>query len=1081
MKRLFFFVSALALSCGAAFAQEHNGPKLFHQAAVNQTHIAFSYAGDIWIVERTGGQARRLTEDPASEDYLMFSPDGRWLAFSKVIGGDWDVCVMPAAGGEARQLTYNPEMDIVRGWTPDGRNILFVSHREEEMRFRLYSMPFPDGVHPTPLPLPVAINGSYSADGSRIAYTPRDTIGSDWRFYRGGRASQIAIARLSDSHVDKLTVGEFNDRFPMWVGDKIYFVSDRNAIYNLYVYDVKTKLTKQLTTFDKHGIRYATASNDAIVFVRAGRLHLFDLKTNQARAIDVRIDADMSALKPRTVNASRWIESAALSTKGDRVIFGARGEALIFDPSKNESRNLTATSGVAERYPALSPDGKLVAYFSDESGEYQLHVRPSSSEGSVRKIAVEPKPTFYRELLWSPDSKRVTFADKHFSIWTADVDKGTLTRIDTSNYSDQDRFYPAWSPDGRWLAYSKHHANRIGTIYIYDARTGKKHQITDGSIHAELPVFDASGKYLYFTSSSLAGLSEFGWGVLGGMMARPLVSRRLHLVVLENNKPSPLLSNSQPNPEVKTDERVSDVRIDFEEIHRRIVTLPLQPRDYTELAASRPGSLYALVTEWPKSPGIRSQAPLTLYHYSLSKPRDMEKLVEGLNQFVVSADGEKLLYRRGQAWTLVDADKAAKPDSARLDLKALEIKVDPAAEYKQIFHEAWRVMRDYFYDPNHHGQNLAELERHYSEYLPWVSRRADLNDLMRQMLGHISVSHLGVGGGDTPPPAGPPSRIGLLGADYRVDQNRYQITRIYRSVPLYFQSLNVPAPLDQPGMNVKEGEYLLAIDGQEIVATKSIFAYFIGKAGQVVKLKIGPKADGAGARVVTVVPTNGENTLRLANWAERNRKRVEELSGGRLGYIYVPDYGAGIEDFYQGVLGYRDNKQGFIIDQRYNGGGITSDALIEMLNRKPLYYYRFRDGEDIATPTNPVAGPKVLITNEYNGSAAETFAFMFKLGRVGTIVGKRTGGGGIGPYVWTPDPIDGGGIQLPNRAAYNPNTGGWEIENFGVTPDIDVEILPKDWIAGRDPQLEKAIEVAMRELAKTKPAIKVQPKYPVHK
>ncbi len=783
MRRLIYLAFLIAAGCSASFAQEQNGPKLFHQPTANQTHIAFSYAGDIWTVERGGGQARRLTTDPATEDFPIFSPDGTQLAFSKIVSGDWDVFVMPAAGGEARQITFNPEMDIVRGWTPDGRNLLFVSHREEETVYRLYSIAFPNGVHPAPLPFPVALNGSYSPDGARIAYTPRDSVvSSSWRFYRGGKMSQIAIGRLSDSSVEKLTTGEFNDSYPMWVGDKIYFVSDRNAIHNLYVLDTKTKLTKQLTSFEKYGIKWATATKDAVVFVRDGRLHLFDLKTNQARVIDVQVDADMSALKPRTVNGARWIESASLSSKGDRIIFGARGEAIAFDTSKNESRNLTGTSGAAERYPMLSPDGKLVAYFSDESGEYILHVRAASGEGAVKKISVEPKPTFYRELTWSPDSKRVTFADKHLSIWHADIDKGRVARIDTSNYSAQDRFYPAWSPDGRWLAYSKRHANRMGTIYIYDSQTDKKHQVTDGSIHAEFPTFDASGKYLYFTASGTAGLSEFGWGVLGGTMMRPLVTRRLHLIVLEENKPSPLLSNSQPNPDVKTDGREPSVKIDFENIDRRIITLPLQPRDYAELAAGKPGELYALVTEWPKALGVLTRETLTLYRYTLSKPREMEKLVEGLQQFTVSGDGEKLLYRKGQAWALVDSDKAAKDENARLDLKALEIKVDPAAEYKQIFHEAWRVMRDYFYDPNYHGQNLAELERHYGGYLPAVARRADLNDLMRQMLGHISVSHLGVGGGDAPGPSGPPARIGLLGADYRVDQNRYQIARIYRSV-----------------------------------------------------------------------------------------------------------------------------------------------------------------------------------------------------------------------------------------------------------------------------------------------------------
>jgi tricorn protease len=1048
----------------------------------NQTHIAFSYAGDIWIVDRSGGEARRLTTDPAEEDYPLFSPDGSLLAFSRVTGGDWDIYVMPAAGGEAKRLTYYPKLDVARGWSPDGKEILFVSYRSEEGTYRLYAIPV-DGVFPTAISLPEAHNGSFSPDGSRIAYTPYDYFSADWRYYRGGMLSQLRIARLSDGQIEKLTAGEYNDKNPMWIGDKIYFISDRTATFNLYAYDTKTRQTRQLTSFDKYGIRWASAASDAICFWRDGRIYLLDINTSQARPVDIRVSADASQMKSRPVNAARWIEYASLSSTGDRIIISARGEVLVFDPGKGESRNLTGTPGAADRYAVMSPDGRSIAYFSDESGEYQLHIRPASGEAAVKKISIEPNPSFYREPSWSPDSKKLAFSDKRLAIWYADVERGTARRIDQSTYSDQDRYNPAWSPDGRWLAYSKAHSNRQRTVYIYDTQSNRSNRITDGSVHAEHPVFDRNGKYLYFTASGNAGASEFGWGVLSGIMARPLVTRTLHAVVLKEGEPSPLLSNGQPSAEAKPGEMVRQAGIDFENVERRIITLPVAARDYSDLEAGRPGEVYAQVTEWPKAPGVwGSQTTETLYRLDLSKPRNMEKIVEGINSFALSGDGGKLVYRKGQTWSLVDAGAAPAAQAGNLDLKAVEVRVEPRAEWKQIYHEAWRIMRDYFYDPNHHGQDIAELERHYGEYLPSVTRRGDLNLLINLALGHVSVSHMGAGGGDSSPSAGMTGRVGVLGAEYRIDQGRYQITRAHRSG--HFTSSNplLRAPLDQPGMNVKDGEYLLAIDGDEITADKNLFSYFEGKAGQTVKLTVGPKPGMEGARTMSVVGAFGEQGLMRDNWAQRNRRRVEEMSGGKLGYIYVPSFGgAGLEDFLRGIYGYRDNKQGLIIDQRYNGGGTTADAIIEMLKREPIYYYKFRDGDDIATPTNPVPGPKVLIINERNGSAAETFPFMFKLGRVGTIVGKRTFGAGIGPYVFTPSFIDGGRLQMPNRGAYNPARGAWDVENYGVTPDIEVEITPKDFMAGRDPQLEKAVEVAMKQLEKTQPPVKLRPKYPVHK
>jgi tricorn protease len=1074
------FLSLLVLlGATVVCSGQESGPMLFSRLTVNQTHVAFSCAGDIWFVERAGGDARRLTTSPWEENFPSFSPDGSQLAFSRQVGGNWDVYVMPVAGGEARRVTYDPRSDVAFGWTPDGKSVLFGSNIN--LVPQLFTIPT-DGILPAALPLPKALLGSISPDGSRIAYTPMGGV-SDWRFYRGGSRGQIWLANLKDGAIEKLSQGIYNDDQPMWVGDKIYFISDRTSAYNLYVYDIPSKQTKQLTSYAQHGIRWSTAGGGAIAFVRDGRIHLHDISGNQTRVLDVRLSPDAAELKPRTVNAGRNIESVFPSASGDRAVFGARGEVLLLDPATGESKNLTETSGVAERYPVLSPDGNSVAYFSDESGEYQLHIKPLTGAGALKKIALEPQPSFYRELAWSPDGKQLAFTDKRLAIWHADVERGTTHRVDTSTYSYQEEFFPHWSPDSRWLTYSKHLHNRVRTVYIFDVQTNQNHQITDGHTHAESPVFDLNGKYLYFLSSPNAGTSEFGWGVLNGIFARPLVTRRLHVVVLQDGQPMPI-GPSGPNPDAPVGPPATQVRIDFADIEQRIIDLTLAPGDYAQLATGKPGMLYVLVNEWPKSPGLGTNPSQTLYLYDLSKPARLEKLVEEVRGFDLSADGTRLLFLKGRAPDvfLVPARVAPKADEGKLDLKRLEVKVDPRLEWQQMYHESWRIMRDWFYDPNHHGQDLAELERHYAAYLPGIVRRGDLNALLNRMLGHISVSHLGVGGGDQPPPAGPPDRTGVLGADFEIDQGRYRFKTVYRSS--YFNSPSgfAPAPLDLPGNRVKAGEYLLAIGDQNVDTSKSIYSYLEGKAGQPLKVKVGPNPNGEGARIVSVfaAPPQQESAIRRANWSENNRRQVEALSGGKLGYIYVADYGPGILDFIRGLTGYND-RAGMIIDQRFNGGGITPDYLIEWLRRKPIYDYTFRNGDDIPVPVNPGPAVKVLVTNESNFSAAETFAFMYKLAKVGPVVGLRTGGGGIGPYVFTPQLIDGGNVQLPNRAAYNPDGTSWGIENFGVVPDVEVEITPKDWIAGRDPQLEKAVQVALAELKKAQTTTPKKPKYPVHK
>ena len=1078
MVRCLLAALLLAWACVLCPAQG-SGPMLFSRLTVNQSHIAFSYAGDIWIVERAGGEARRLSTHPGEENFPVFSPDGSQLAFSRQVGGNWDVYVMPVSGGEAKRLTFDPRGEFVSGWAPDGKTILFGSNPNLVPQLLTIQT---DGAFPKLLPLPKALVGSISTDGTRIAYTPMGGVG-DWRFYRGGSKGQIWLASLTNGAVEKLPQGDYNDDQPMWIGDKIYFISDRSSAYNLYVYDIRSKQTRQLTSYEQHGIRWTAAGGGVIAFVRDGRIHLYDPGNNQTRILDVRVSPDAAELKTRTVNVARTIEWASVSPSANQIVFGTRGELLQFDPASGESKNLTQTPGVAERYPALSPDGRSLAYFSDESGEYQLHVRSLVGDAAIKKIAVESRPSFYRELTWSPDSKRLAFTDKRLALWLADVERGTTRRVDTSTYSYQEEWFPNWSPDGRWLTYSKHLPNRVRTVYIYDTQAGQSHQITDGHAHTQSPVFDRSGKYLYFTSSPNAGTSEFGWGVLNGEFARPLVTRRLHLVILQEDQPVPI-TPAGPNPDAHVDTVLSQARIDFENIGQRVFDLPLPQGDYEQLAAGKPGILYVSTLEWPKSPALGARPVRTLYLYDLSKAPKLEKLVEDLSGFDISLNGNQLFYFKGRGpdWFIVSASTAPKADEGKLDLKKLEVTVDPRAEWKQMYRESWRIMRDWFYDPNHHGQNLTELERHYGEYLPSIVRRSDLNSLFNRMLGHISVSHLGVGGGDLPQPAGPPDRTGLLGADYEIDQNRYRFKRIYRTTPFSSPSGFAPAPLDLPGNRVKDGEYLLAVEDQNVDTSKSVYGYFEGKAGQWVKIKVGPKPDGSAARTLTVfaISPQAENQIKRANWSEQNRRLVEKLSGGKLGYVYVENYGPAILDFIRGLAGYSE-RAGLIIDQRFNGGGITPDYLIEWLRRKPIYDYTFREGDDIAVPVNPGPAVRVLVINENNFSAAETFAFMYKLAKVGPIVGLRTGGGGIGPYVFTPNLIDGGNVQLPNRAAYNPDGTSWGVENAGVSPDFEVEITPKDLMMGRDPQLEKAVQVAMDELKKVQTVVPKKPKYPVHK
>ncbi|HSK62394.1 MAG TPA: hypothetical protein VK893_01085, partial [Pyrinomonadaceae bacterium] len=697
--RITLLISFLLISVVAVAQQDTDRPLLIGRVAVNQTHIAFTYAGKIWLVERTGGVAKRLTNTPNEETSPVYSPDGRRIAFSRSNGNDWDVFIAAADGsGEPVRVTMMPEDDFVTAWSPDGKEVIFETTRDEETVTRLYKTSADRLALATALPLHQSYSGSMSPDATRIAYNPRSGAG-DWRYYRGGYAAPLWIADLKTGALEKLSHGTHNDRNPVWVENRIFFISDRTGIFNLYAYDTKSKKTEQLTRYTGQGVRSASATNNAAVYVQAGRIHVLDLTTNKDQVINVSVTPDTSELDPRTVSAMRTLEQILPSATGDRVVFGARGEAIVFDPANGAYKNLTETSRVAERYPTISPDNKSIAYVSDESGEYELHVR-SLENDSVKKIRIEQNPSFYWGLVWSPDSRMLSFPDRRLGLWLIDVNAATAVRVDTSTYSAQEAWTPNFSPDSRFLTYAKRMKNRAGAVYVYDIAQKKSFPVTDGITHTELPVFDRNGKYLYFASSLNAGTSEFRWGVLNGIFANPLVVRRVHAAVLSADQPSPLLPNGQPNPDAKVGEIVPQVKIDFAGLRSRVVNLPLPQRDYAQLTSGEAGKLVLAVREWSPAPGDFSGPTQTqaVYRFDIAKGGQMQKIVDQINAVDITADGKKILYRKGRDYFLVSTDAPpVKPDEGRQDFSKIEVRVFPADEWRQIFHESVRIMRDWFY------------------------------------------------------------------------------------------------------------------------------------------------------------------------------------------------------------------------------------------------------------------------------------------------------------------------------------------------------------------------------------------------
>ncbi len=1115
--------AAVVLGAVGAAAQPGSDQLLMQRPTLSQTHIVFVYGGDLWSVPRDGGAARRLTAGPGVETSPSFSPDGTRIAFTGEYDGNVDVFVMPAAGGEPKRLTWHPAADTVMGWTPDGKRVLFASGRTAYSRFsELFTVGL-DGGLPEKLPLHMAAEGAYSPDGSRIAYVPLQRAFNTWKRYRGGMATPIWLATLADSRVERLPRDGSNDFNPMWVGDTVCFISDRDGRATLFSYDPATKKTTRLFDNDGLDVKSAAAGPGAIVYEQFGSLGLYDLQTRKRTRVPVTIAADFPEVRGRLVRVGSALTNAHPSPTGARAVFEARGEIVTVPGEKGDPRNLTETPGVMERDPEWSPDGKSIAYFSDESGEYALHVKPQSGVGETIKVALGEKPSIYFSPRWSPDSKRIAFIDSHQTLWLVDLDSRTPRRIDRDRYWSRsgDLLRPSWSPDSKWLAYTRRLPNYMAAVFLYSIDAAKSTQVTDGMSDARVPVFDADGKYLYFAASTDTGASlqpdihSF---------SRP-VSGSVYLIVLSKDDPSPFApeSDEEPLDSVKKEEpaRGADakpegeseakpeggkeaksaggkdaapkpaekkapkpVRIDLDGILQRVLAVPMPARRYVSLQAGKPGVLLAVEAPAPFSGD--PQAGLTVHRYDL-KARRADVAIANVRSFEITRNGEKMLYRQGERWFITPLrpmpapgappapSPSGPPSAGGLNTDAIEVRVDPRAEWRQMYREAWRIQREFFYDPNFHGLDLAAAEEQYEPFLGRVASRSDLNYLFAEMLGNITVSHLGVGGGALPEVRR--VQTGLLGADFSTDNGRYRFARVYNGENW---NPDLRAPLTQPGVNVAAGEYLIAVDGRPVTTASSVYSFFEGTVGRSVRLRVGPKPSEDGSREVTVVPIGSEQALRNYAWIEDNRRYVDKASGGRVAYVYMPDTASGGYTNFNRYFYAQVGKEALIVDERFNGGGNLATDIVEQLGRPMMSMVATRDAENEVQPQGAIFGPKAMLVNEAAGSGGDAMPWYFRKAGLGPLIGKRTWGGLVGRAAGVPL-MDGGYVGAPSSAVWDPARSEWIAENVGVAPDIEVEQDPALVRQGKDPQLDKAIEVVMAELAKKPPLVPKRPAYPVYR
>jgi tricorn protease len=1103
--RTFFAIGVFALSAAltvsaagttpGAMPATADRPLLLRNPSLSRDRIAFLYGDDVWTVARDGGEAKRLTASGEVTDGPYYSPDGARIAYSVRSHGLADVYVIDASGGVPQRLTWDAAGAHVAGWTPDGKDVLFASMRTSYSDFfRLFRVHADGHGSPEVLPLPTATSGAYSPDGGAIAYVPILQWQDAWKHYRGGQTTRVWIVDLKTLDLEKVPRENSNDSHPVWVDKTVYFLSDRNGSVGLFSYDTVAKRVEPV--LENHGLdlKSLAAGPGALVYEQFGSLHLYDLATRQEHPVPVAIHGELAELVPHLapVPASD-LQNVAISPTGVRVAVEAHGDIFTVPAENGDTRNLSNTPGVAERDPSWSPDGKSIAYFSDASGEYQLYIRDQAGLKPPKVIDLGPNPSYYYSPRWSPDSKRIAYSDKHLRRWYVDVADGKPVKIDTGlrgSFGSDTRL--SWSPDSQWIAYARDLENQQHAIFLYSLATHTTTQITDGMSNAALPAFDPSGKYLYFTASTNNGPSDAGIDL--SSLDR-LTSASVYVVVLARDGASPVPPQSDEES-AKTDEKKKDDKkedkdkkdadkpkptvVDLAGIGNRILALPIPAHNYVDLLVGKTGEIFLAEGAPAGRSSAEDGAPIReLWRFTLDK-RLTEAVLGAASTVTLSFDGEKLFYIADKNWFLVPtADlkpgQIDGPHGKPVNNQGLSALVDRRAEWRQMYRETWRIEREFFYDPHWHGLDLQKIAAKYEPYLAGLASRTEFTYLSNEMLGEIQIGHMfvrGPSGSDEAP------KPGLLGADYRIDSGRYRFAKIYNGQNW---TPNLAAPLTLPGINVVAGDYLLAVNGRELHASDNLESFLDGTAGKQTVIRVGKKPDGSDARDVTVVPGSSEAGLRNIDWIEGNRHKVDELSAGKIAYIYMPNTaGAGYSNFNRYFYAQLD-KQGVVLDERYNEGGFIADYVVNVLGQHILSGAIERDGKPVYDPEGAIFGPKAMIINQSAGSGGDAMPWYFRKTNLGPLVGVKTWGGlvGIGGY---PVLIDGGGVTAPRYAIFGLNRQ-WEVEGHGIAPDVEVEELPKDVAAGRDAQLERAVAIVLQQLREhpvIEPAIPEYPKYHEH-
>jgi tricorn protease len=1111
--------------------------RMMRQPDVSATQIAFVYAGDIWVAPKTGGEAVRLSSPTGEESFPKFSPDGLFIAFSGNYDGNMDIYVVPVAGGVPRRITHHGDADRMVDWYPDGKSILYATTMTSyKNRFnQLYKVSAEGGL-PEKLPMPYGEFGGISPDGKSIAYTTITTDFRTWKRYRGGMNPDIWLFDLEKLTARNLTKNTAADSIPMWHGDILYFMSDRdeNKRNNLWAYDLRRDKLRQVTFFKDYDVHFPSIGPDEIVFENAGRLYLLDLKTDKYHEVEITVVTDRATLKPRMENVSDLIYNATISPTGKRALFEARGDIFSAPAEHGVVRNITHSSGVAERFPAWSPDGKLIAYFSDRTGEYQLTVR-NAEVGATNELEEQTLtqlgPGFRYQPQWSPDSKKVLWIDQAMKMWVYDFDAKTNKFIDQQLWmfnSALNGFTANWSADSRWFAYAKDQTNRNSAIVLYDYTNGVAHQVTSGFYNDYDPVFDPDGKYLYFLTGRdfkpsysdveetwiYANTTQIAAVPLRTNVISPLAPRNdeesadadtekkdekkdedkkdekdspqtnsvATIASAEKEPQAAVSTNKEPKSvatdtnttstaesEKKSDKKAKPVEIDVEGFEQRVVILPPKPGRYGDLAAA-PGKV--IYRRLPRTGAVdeADDNKGSVVYYDL-KEREEKTVLSGVEGMEVSADRKNIFVRKDKDYAIVEVKEGQKFDK-KIETGGFQARVDPVAEWRQIFNDAWRIERDYFYDPNMHGVDWNEMRQRYGKLLDDAVTRWDVNYVIGELIGEMNSSHTYRAGGDVE--KGLESGVGYLGCDYTLTNGAYRIANIVNGAPW---DSEVRSPLSQPGLtNVHEGVYLLAVNGEPVDTSKDPWAAFQGLADKPIFISVNDKPTLDGAHEVIVKTLGSEARLRNLAWIDANRRKVEELSDGRIGYVYVPDTGHNGQNELVRQWRGQVTKNGLVIDERFNSGGQLPDRFVELLDRPFRSMWAVRDGKDWTSPFIAQFGPKAMLINGWAGSGGDCFPFYFKQSGLGPLIGTRTWGGLIG-ITGAPSLIDGGGITVPTIGIYS-TTGEWIIEGYGVDPDIEVVDDPGEMARGKDPQLERGVAEVMKALKKNPPTQPKKPKYP---